>query len=141
MPKHSRRLGLHWHNKWVNLTMSEPTLTLKDLASGRNNNFDFIRFVAASLVIFSHAYRLATGRGDIEPLVLFSGSQIWFGHLAVIIFFVISGFLIAQSYERSSNVIVYFWARALRIIPALVASIFLKFTTLSQLPLIPSGSP
>lgn len=103
--------------------MTKSTVTIEDFASGRNNNFDFIRFIAASMVIFSHAYRLATGRGGDEPLVIFSNSQIWFGHLAVIIFFVISGFLIAQSYERSSNIFVFFWARTLRIFPALIASL------------------
>lgn len=98
-------------------------LSLKELASGRTNNFDLIRFIAASLVIFSHAYQVALGKGNTEPLVLFSGAQIWFGHLALYIFFIISGFLVTQSFERSNNVGVFAWARALRILPAFLASL------------------
>lgn len=92
-------------------------------ASGRNNNYDILRFAAASLVILSHSYALTSRTPGLEPLVRVSQGQMDFGHLAVYIFFIVSGFLIAQSYERSSNILVFLWSRALRIYPAFIASL------------------
>lgn len=83
------------------------------------NNFDFLRFLAASLVIFSHCYPL-TNRP--EPLVEWTqyGNL---GDLAVRIFFIISGYLVTASMLRSRSVIHYFWKRAMRIFPAFGVSI------------------
>lgn len=125
-------------NDSVSKNLTVCSLTLGSLALGRNNNFDMIRFVAASMVVFSHSFNVATGNGDTEPLGMFSHGQIWFGHLAVYIFFIISGFLIAQSYERSRNIIVFFWARFLRIYPGFIASLLFAvvvgaFTTTLQI--------
>ena len=92
---------------------------LRDRLSGRFNNYDFIRFIAATLVIVSHAYHLSGFTKD-EPLAVFSGGQTDLGQLGVLIFFVISGFLIAQSYERNPNAVTFLKARVLRIMPALV---------------------
>ena len=69
----------------------------------RENNFDFIRFLAASLVLFSHSYAL-TGMGGAEPLVRFTGGHYTFGGLSVRVFFVISGFLVCQSWIRRPQV-------------------------------------
>lgn len=87
----------------------------------RRNNFDLIRLAAASQVVLSHAIG-HTGLGEKLPEW---GRRI-FDALAwlpgVPVFFVISGFLIMRSYERSGgNVAGYFRNRALRIFPALWA--------------------
>jgi peptidoglycan/LPS O-acetylase OafA/YrhL len=107
--------------------------------SHKRNNLDFIRFIAASLVLFSHAYPLTTGNNGSEPFAILSKGVMTYGELAVSIFFVISGFLITQSYDRSKNPIKYFKARSLRIFPGLIMvvllSIFLLGPILTELSL------
>jgi peptidoglycan/LPS O-acetylase OafA/YrhL len=91
----------------------------------RRNNLDIIRFIAATLVIFSHAYPLTYGHNGSEPFALWTNGEMTFGELAVSIFFVISGFLITQSFDRSKDPIKYFKARALRIFPGLLFCLLL----------------
>lgn len=92
-----------------------------DYSENRNNNFDLIRFVAASLVIFSHAYPLS-GYGGLEPLARWAHFTS-FGTVAVRMFFSISGFLITQSFLRRDNVGKFLEARFLRIFPGLFVAI------------------
>lgn len=99
--------------------------TIDELLNDRRNNFDFIRFIAATLVIFSHAYPL-TGNNGAEPFGFLSNGQMSFGGLAVKIFFVISGFLITQSFDRSKDLLHYSKARILRIFPALIVVVLLS---------------
>jgi peptidoglycan/LPS O-acetylase OafA/YrhL len=99
---------------------------LQLLDSGRNNNFDLIRFVAASMVIFSHSYWL-TGHEVIEPLGKLCGI-VNFGSLGVKVFFAISGFLITKSVMRQPTLTSFVWGRVLRIFPGLFAvSVFCAF--------------
>ena len=79
------------------------------------NNFDLIRLLAALVVVFGHAYSLAGG--PVDPISTW-GALGYSGTLAVGVFFVLSGFLIARSAERST-LQGYLAARALRILPAL----------------------
>lgn len=87
--------------------------------SSRSNNFDLIRLVAALQVVIAHAI------GHTPLLDTLSGWQRtafdWFLKFpGVPVFFVISGFLIARSYERSlDDPAGYAWRRCLRIFPAL----------------------
>ncbi|SCW85391.1 Peptidoglycan/LPS O-acetylase OafA/YrhL, contains acyltransferase and SGNH-hydrolase domains [Paenibacillus tianmuensis] len=95
--------------------------TIGQLANGRNNNLDLIRFIAAAMVIYSHSFPLGSGDNSREIIFLLSNGKWDAGALAVAIFFVISGFLITQSYERSRNLSNYFKARFFRIFPGLAA--------------------
>ncbi len=97
----------------------------KRMEDFRKNNLDLIRFIAAAAVIFSHATPLVLGPSVKEPLVDFTNGQSSLGAVSVAIFFIISGFLIVQSYERSANVIEYFKARVLRIFPALIICVLI----------------
>ena len=81
-----------------------------------------MRMAAAMAVLYSHSYALY---GLQEPLVASLG-ETW-GSLAVGIFFVVSGFLICQSWDRDPHVFRFAVRRALRIIPGLVVAVF--FTT------------
>ncbi len=79
------------------------------------NNFDAIRIAAATTVLVSHHYALT---GQTEPL-FFGGRS--FGGLAVTVFFIISGYLVAGSWERDPNIWRFALRRFLRIWPALIA--------------------
>lgn len=88
----------------------------------KRNNFDFMRFMAASMVVFSHSFQVTDGsvKNSADPLYILSGGQSTLGYLAVAIFFIMSGYLIFGSAEKKyKNVSVYFWHRILRIFPAL----------------------
>lgn len=68
------------------------------------------------MVVFSHSFPVS---GQSEPTYFFMS----FGMLAVHGFFIISGYLIVQSFGRSSTVSTFAWHRFLRIVPALVVAI------------------
>lgn len=100
-------------------------MTIGQVCNGRDNNFDFIRFIAASLVIYSHAFPLSAGN-DGEILKDITAGQWSFGSLSVAVFFVISGFLISQSYDRKNEPLNFIKARVLRIFPGLIVVILLS---------------
>lgn len=90
----------------------------------RANNFDFLRLVAAILVLFSHCYPLI-GRPAGEPFVFLSGYETG-GGLAVSVFFVISGYLITASYLNSKGTFDFMIKRVMRIFPALIVAVLLS---------------
>ncbi len=79
----------------------------------RTNSFDFARFSAATAVIFSHHFPIA---GRIEPRWL----GITWGGLAVDVFFLMSGYLIAKSIINKPDFSRFLAARVLRILPNLI---------------------
>ncbi len=92
--------------------------TFGDLAPGRDNNLNLLRMVAAASVLFSHSYAL-TGHMLEEPLAVASEQRTDSATIGVVVFFAISGFLIAQSLARRKSLYAYAVARALRIVPGL----------------------
>lgn len=92
----------------------------------RNNNFDALRLVAAVAVIFSHSFLIAEGTENHEPLILLTGRQSILGLAGVFVFFVISGFLVTQSFDASGSPLRYLAKRALRIFPGLFAALVIS---------------
>lgn len=90
----------------------------------RLNNFDFLRLVLASFVIITHAYPLS-GNGNNDWLFEITNHQVNFSYLGVKGFFVISGYLIFQSLERSKGILDYYWKRVLRLFPGLFVCLLL----------------
>jgi peptidoglycan/LPS O-acetylase OafA/YrhL len=93
------------------------------------NNFDFLRLAAALVIIVSHAYALQVGYAAMPtyvPLVLV-------GQFALASLFVISGYLIPQSWMAQPDVKQYFWKRSLRVFPALVPALIFTFLIVGPL--------
>lgn len=104
----------------------------------RHNNFDVLRLIAATSVIFSHAFLIGEGQQNSEPLMRITGGQCVLGVAGVFVFFTISGFLVTQSFEATDSAPRFFVKRALRIYPGLLvclaASAFLLGPLVSTLP-------
>jgi len=96
-------------------------------SSGRHadNSFDTLRLIFAVLVIFSHSFALGRGSDDTEPLFVLTHGQITFGNVSVWAFFVISGFLIAQSWTRSPHPLKFLKRRISRIYPGFIVAALL----------------
>ena len=99
---------------------------LLSIADSRDNNFNLLRMVAAGAVLVSHAYPISLGIGAVEPLARALSMSL--GTLAVVTFFIISGFFISQSFEKRSSLLTFCVARVLRIYPGLL--MVLLFTVL-----------
>jgi len=109
--------------------------TLTSYLKGRDNNFNLIRFIAATLVLVSHSFLLFGGSTADQPLRSLVGVS--FGTVAVDLFFISSGFLIANSLFNRKTLSDFIKARILRIYPGLAISLLLTvfilgsyFTTL-----------
>ncbi len=101
-------------------------IKMSDCITGRDNNFNLIRFIAASAVIVSHSVLISGGADVVEPLEQLTGFTL--GDHAVNIFFVISGFLVAKSLLQKKDLTAYASARILRIVPGLfVMALFSAF--------------
>lgn len=87
-----------------------------------SNNIGFLRLLFASLVIVAHAPAIIDGNSSREFLSNLIGSRT-LGDLSVDGFFLISGYLIVKSYERSSSTISYLKKRILRIYPGFIAAV------------------
>ncbi|HLK59434.1 MAG TPA: acyltransferase [Chthonomonadaceae bacterium] len=104
------------------------TEPLAPIDERRENNFDFLRFVLASLVVLSHSYALSLSHTTFrlrEPLYIATRGQMDFGMFAVDLFFVISGFLITHSWQRSKGLGDYLKKRILRIYPGFLVVVLL----------------
>jgi peptidoglycan/LPS O-acetylase OafA/YrhL len=96
-------------------------------APDHHNNLTALRWFAAGLVLYGHAFVFL---GLPEPLFL---QWVPMGPLGVYIFFAISGYLVAQSWERDPQVLRFLAKRALRIFPGLVVCTLLSVVVLGPL--------
>jgi peptidoglycan/LPS O-acetylase OafA/YrhL len=98
------------------------------LFRSRENNLDCIRLLMALTVIYSHCYPLGTGREDTEPMMRLSHGQTTLGTICVGVFFMISGFLISNSFLRSKSLLDYLKKRVARIYPGFLVCMILCAT-------------
>ena len=89
----------------------------------RRNNFDALRLIAALSVVFSHSFLIAEGSEANEPFIWATGNQCILGLVGVFVFFVISGYLVTESWCRSPNPGRFALRRALRIYPGLIVNV------------------
>jgi len=92
-------------------------------ADHRANNFDAVRLVAALSVVFSHSFLIAEGSEASEPFVWITGNQCILGLVGVFVFFIISGYLVTESYCRHPAPGRFAARRMLRIYPGLVVNV------------------
>ena len=93
------------------------------MLSPETNSFGVLRFLMASLVLVSHSYLYSYGTSDAEPLQLSLGRSL--GECAVQVFFILSGVMVAQSFDRGRSIVKFAVARLLRIFPALIVCVLL----------------
>lgn len=96
-------------------------------ASLHANNFDAVRFAAATLVLYSHHHPLT---GHEEPSFFALNTL---GGLAVSIFFCLSGYLVTQSWFADPHPWRFAQRRILRIWPALTVVVLLSALVLGPL--------
>jgi peptidoglycan/LPS O-acetylase OafA/YrhL len=87
----------------------------------RANHFTPLRLALAGLVIIGHAAELTDGNASREVFHLL-GARITAGDFAVKAFFVISGYLILQSWAQQPSLSAFFRKRLLRIFPGFVVA-------------------
>lgn len=101
-------------------------VVLGDFAGVRENNFNILRCFAALMVIYAHSWGLSAQGETDDVLKTFLGASS--GMLAVNAFFIISGFLVMQSWGRQRSLLNFCRARVFRVIPGLFG--VLLFTVL-----------
>lgn len=89
------------------------------------NNFNFLRLLFALSVIVTHSYPLS-GEFTGDWLSRFTHAQAEFSFMGLSGFFIISGYLIYRSLDRSKTLVEYFLKRALRIYPGLFCVLLLS---------------
>lgn len=118
-------------SKIKHLMFSRPQ-RLGEIMSPSDNSFGVLRFALASAVLISHSYLYAVGHPEAEPFFKYTCHSM--GEHAVQGFFILSGLLVAQSFDRSSNLLDFALARLLRIFPALIVCVL--FSALVVGPLV-----
>jgi peptidoglycan/LPS O-acetylase OafA/YrhL len=99
-------------------------MTVSPKPHGRNRRLDLFRIIFATLVLLSHAPELTDGSRSREIFDRLTGSGMSFGEVGVMGFFLLSGYLIVQSWQGDPEFLNYLRKRILRIVPGyLVAAI------------------
>jgi peptidoglycan/LPS O-acetylase OafA/YrhL len=90
-----------------------------------SNNFDFLRFLFALLVVFGHSYGLSGNGESMQFISHISNKQLSLTSIGLNGFFVISGYLIFKSLLNSKTLKGYYWRRFLRLYPGLFVVLLL----------------
>ncbi len=101
----------------------QPPLRLVDILAPHDNSFGVIRLILALLVLVSHSSLYLEGSSLKEPLFAETGRSL--GQYAVQVFFILSGLMVAKSFDTSPTVRDFAVARVLRIFPALIVCVLL----------------
>ena len=95
---------------------------MAELADGRRDNILLMRLIAAFLVVLGHCGLARGGRWLFDPIAFVFPNMPSF-IVGLVIFFMISGFLITLSFQRRPQLLRFLRARALRLMPALIVCV------------------
>jgi peptidoglycan/LPS O-acetylase OafA/YrhL len=101
--------------------------TSEETLSGFRNNFGALRILLAVAVVFSDSFLLGDGVTDADPIKRFNHGQAITGHVAVDLFFIMSGYLVTSSLMRDASPEHYFWHRIRRVYPGFVLAAVFSF--------------
>jgi peptidoglycan/LPS O-acetylase OafA/YrhL len=108
------------------------------------NNIGTLRLFGALAVLFGHSFILAGGAHARDPVSdltrVVAPYDMGLPGVGVAMFFVISGYLVTQSFQRRGNLIAYAEARVLRIYPALIVAVGAVIALGLLLTTLPAGS-
>jgi peptidoglycan/LPS O-acetylase OafA/YrhL len=113
-------------------------IRLGDHTPGRDNNTPLLRLLAATAVIAFHSCAL-TNRWTDDPLYRLTGDTN-LGAVGVNCFFVLSGFLVTQSWLQRAHLPAFLAARVLRIYPALIAAVVVSILLAGVSSAVPWGA-
>src|SRR5436190_13402465 len=99
-----------------------PSPTFRDVSQTRYNNFDFLRFAMACVVIHTHSFTM-TATSYPSQLQRILHGDVGGATMAVNVFFLVSGFLISSSFDNSATTLHYLKKRMLRIYPGFFAAL------------------
>src|ERR1700682_1934130 len=105
---------------------------MTEAPTSHRNNFGLLRRVFAMCVLVSHSFELVDGNRSREPLTFIFGT-LSLGEFGVDGFFLVSGYLITQSFETSASSLSYLWKRILRIYPAFIISFVISIAIVGPL--------
>ncbi len=138
---HTVTIRRSWRRRAPSTTSGEsqrsPTRLDHLVTEGRSeNNFDLLRLIAALMVLFGHSFDLT---GTPEPLNQLN--EVGWGSVGVLIFFSISGFLVARSWDFDRHIGAFAAKRALRLLPGLIVALLLSALVLGPIvTTLPLGS-
>jgi len=125
-------VGVTTDQQKLRLASRAPTLQQRMQAvNGRSSGFDYLRICLATSIILWHgipvsyggAYELEIWRGPLGVLM----------HATLPMFFALSGFLVAGSFDRCPTLVSFFGLRILRIVPALMVEVVVSALLLGPL--------
>lgn len=115
------------------LKSTSPTLLFRMVETGgRSTGFDYLRVFLALSVIAWHSFPLSYGPSAEVMKNHSLWSQLLVGFILPM-FFALSGFLVAGSFERNSSITTFVGLRIIRIAPALAVEVFLSALLLGPL--------
>jgi peptidoglycan/LPS O-acetylase OafA/YrhL len=101
-------------------------MTVSPTRHGRNRRLDLFRIVFATMVLLAHAPELTDGNRSREIFNRLTGSGMSFGEVGVMGFFLLSGYLIVQSWQGDPEFLNYLRKRVLRIVPGFLVAALLS---------------
>ena len=101
----------------INLTGAPSIEDRLNAVRRRPSGFDYMRVALALMVFLVYTVQTATGKDADNAVVGAFGRPII--ALILLVFFALSGFLVASSLQRCRTLITFFGLRILRIVPAL----------------------